>query len=137
METKVCSKCKEEKEVTEFCFRNKIKKQLYGYCKSCKLKDDLLYYSKNKDKYKNKNKVLKERNKNWVKKYKSNLQCEKCGEDESVCLDFHHLDPKEKEFTISDLKWSTYSIKTLKAEIKKCIVVCANCHRKIHAGLIV
>jgi hypothetical protein len=45
-------------------------------------------------------------------------------------LDFHHTDPRAKEFKISQMR----TIPRLKAEIAKCIVICANCHRKGHKG---
>jgi hypothetical protein len=57
--------------------------------------------------------------------------CKYCGEKHPVCLDSHHVDPTEKEGHISQL---TYAPKKLAAELAKCICVCANCHRKLHAG---
>ena len=61
--------------------------------------------------------------------------CTVCDEKEGVCLDFHHLDEKKKDFALSNS--STHSFDTIKREIAKCILVCSNCHRKIHAGLII
>lgn len=58
-------------------------------------------------------------------------KCEKCGYDKCIdALEFHHIDPTKKEFELSGkkLKWDT-----LQAELDKCILVCANCHREIHA----
>lgn len=60
--------------------------------------------------------------------------CIICGEQEPVCIDFHHIDPSSKEFTIG--KHRSRSKEWLTQEIAKCVCVCANCHRKIHAGLI-
>lgn len=60
--------------------------------------------------------------------------CFFCGEKEKACLDFHHLNPMEKDFNVRQKL--TMSIDRLLAEAAKCIVVCANCHRKIHAGLL-
>jgi len=59
-------------------------------------------------------------------------KCERCGlVDDCVDIyDFHHLDPKEKDFSISC--YSGKSLENLKKEVDKCILVCANCHRKIH-----
>lgn len=48
-------------------------------------------------------------------------------------LEFHHLNPAEKDFQISG---GTRSFETLKKEVDKCILVCANCHREIHSGII-
>lgn len=61
-------------------------------------------------------------------------KCQICGYDKCIeALDFHHINPKEKDFSISG---GTRSFETLKPELDKCILVCANCHREIHAGLI-
>lgn len=48
-------------------------------------------------------------------------------------LEFHHLE-NDKDFGISS-KGYTRSWKKVKKEINKCVLVCANCHREIHAGL--
>ncbi len=57
-------------------------------------------------------------------------RCSICGYDKcSEALEFHHLDPKQKAFSISsnsNKKWET-----LEPEIKKCILLCANCHREV------
>ena len=60
-------------------------------------------------------------------------KCIICGYDKCIkAFDFHHLDPEKKDFTIgsnSSISWDR-----LKLEIDKCILVCSNCHREIHAG---
>ena len=57
-------------------------------------------------------------------------ECEKCGYKKSInALEFHHIDPKQKDFSISGKSWS---LERLKKEVDKCIIVCANCHREIH-----
>jgi predicted HNH restriction endonuclease len=47
------------------------------------------------------------------------------------CYDFHHLDPSTKEAKVSQLVH--LSSDKLEVEVKKCIMVCANCHRIIHS----
>lgn len=49
-------------------------------------------------------------------------------------LEFHHLDPQEKDFTLSTN--ANIGFDKAKEEIKKCILVCANCHREIHANML-
>ena len=49
-------------------------------------------------------------------------------------LEFHHLNPDEKDFNIGS-KGYTRSWEEVKTELGKCILVCSNCHREIHAGL--
>ena len=59
-------------------------------------------------------------------------KCEICGYDKcDAALEFHHLNPEEKDFGIA-YKGYTRSFKKCKEEVDKCILVCANCHREIH-----
>ena len=62
--------------------------------------------------------------------------CHFCGELEPVCLDFHHRNPAEKVFNIASCGNGGITVEMVAAEIAKCEVVCANCHRKLHAGLL-
>jgi len=63
--------------------------------------------------------------------YKSSLHCARCPENHVSCMDFHHINPEEKEYAVSDLVSNKMFTKAYK-EIKKCIVLCANCHRRLH-----
>lgn len=49
-------------------------------------------------------------------------------------LVFHHLDPKKKEFGLSE-RGLTRSWEKIKLEIDKCVLLCANCHMEIHDGI--
>lgn len=63
-------------------------------------------------------------------------KCCICGYNKCLqALEFHHIDPSQKDFTISQN--TNMGFEKAIQEIKKCILVCANCHREIHAGLIV
>ena len=58
--------------------------------------------------------------------------CERCGYNKcDGALEFHHLDPNEKDFSISS-SGNTRAWELIKKELDKCIMVCANCHREIH-----
>jgi len=72
----------------------------------------------------------------WFYQMKSEYQCCACGESEPCCLDFHHTNQKNKLASITDLWRKKRSKKIILDEIKKCICVCSNCHRKIHSGII-
>lgn len=62
-------------------------------------------------------------------------KCNLCGYDKlQDALDFHHINPDEKEYSISQ-NGRCHDIKKDLNEVKKCILVCANCHREIHAGM--
>lgn len=82
----------------------------------------------------NKASVVKRRKQNKVLlvEYKGG-KCEICGYNKNIAaLEFHHLDPSQKEFALTG---NTYSLERQKAEADKCILVCANCHREIHNPL--
>lgn len=62
-------------------------------------------------------------------------RCEVCGYDRCVeALDFHHNDLSSKKFGISE-KGYIQSWKKVVEELNKCILICANCHRELHAKL--
>ena len=68
----------------------------------------------------------------WFRGYRGSLSCKECGENHPGCLDFHHRNPKEKDFEVSIAVSRGWSKKRILAEIEKCDVLCANCHRKYH-----
>jgi 5-methylcytosine-specific restriction endonuclease McrA len=51
-------------------------------------------------------------------------------------LEFHHRNPAEKDFVLSSSSIGKRSWDKVAKELDKCILVCANCHREIHSGLI-
>jgi DNA-binding CsgD family transcriptional regulator len=62
-------------------------------------------------------------------------RCRICGYDRyQGALEFHHLDPASKEFNLS-LRGVTRSLETLRAEARKCVLLCANCHAEVEAGV--
>ena len=73
--------------------------------------------------------------KHWALEEKGN-RCYVCGYDRcKEALDFHHLDPTQKEFNLSSRDLSSDWL-IVKPEIDKCVLLCSNCHRELHAGLI-
>lgn len=112
--TKRCPRCGITKDTIEYYTRKRD--GLPGpYCKPCTNEQTL------------------ERQKGMKTKcveYKGGC-CQKCGYDKYIgALEFHHLDPSQKDFDIS--KARSYSFDKAKEELDKCILVCANCHREIH-----
>ena len=62
--------------------------------------------------------------------------CEICGYNKcNRALVFHHLDPNEKDFGFST-KGITRSWNLIEEELKKCVLLCSNCHMEVHDGLI-
>lgn len=63
-------------------------------------------------------------------------KCQCCGYHNYIgALEFHHVDPAQKDFGVSSQGY-THSWDKVKQEIDKCVLVCANCHREIHANII-
>lgn len=122
---KICNKCKIEKEDSEF---NKKKDKLQSFCKSCNSKNLKEHYNKNKEKYKEKNTKRKIVIREYVNSFK--IKCSQCEESHIACLDFHHLE--DKELDIAQMQQRMWSNDRIKKEINKCVVLCANCHRKLH-----
>ena len=59
-------------------------------------------------------------------------KCSICGYNKSLrALEFHHKDPKEKDFGLS-ANGSVHSWAKYWEEVQKCILVCSNCHAEIH-----
>ena len=79
-------------------------------------------------------KSFRNRTKEKAVEYKGG-KCVICGYNRcSSALDFHHIDPSSKDFVIS--QYSNRSWDIVVNELDKCILVCSNCHREIHAGFI-
>jgi len=64
---------------------------------------------------------------------KKNKKCAFCSESEPACLDWHHT--RDKIVDVSQIPKMGWGKEKALEEISKCILVCANCHRKLHAGL--
>ena len=79
---------------------------------------------------------------NFVKNRKQNLtqifggKCCLCGFNDFIeALEFHHVNPEEKEFPLSSNVMR--SIDKQLIEARKCILLCSNCHRGVHAGILI
>jgi hypothetical protein len=133
---KICTCCKEELSQDMFNKNRSRKDGLNNICRDCSRERSKKYYTDNKEIHiKNitarKNKVIQE-NKARVHRIKSRARCHFCTETDPVCLDFHHL--YDKKFEVSRALGTGYGWGVIREEIEKCVIVCANCHRKLHAG---
>lgn len=148
--------CKNEDLGSEvITFSDKLIKSMQLYYDECKSsikvakkfgvsKSSVLKYVKIEVREKMTEQEVKKRRSNsvvsWRKRSKIKLveykggECKCCGYSKCVeAMEFHHLNPKEKDFGISGKSWS---FEKLKKEVDKCIMVCSNCHKEIHAGII-
>jgi hypothetical protein len=82
------------------------------------------------------NKVLKKRKRIFVNKVKSIFGCRICNYRKCLsALEFHHIDSTQKDIAISRLISGNWSVASIKKEMRKCVVLCANCHREVHEEL--
>lgn len=115
---KVCSICKEEKDLSEFYVRTD-RGTPFTYCKSCSRNETLETQHFIKD---------------IAIEYKGG-KCSRCGgKFERNQYAFHHLNPEEKDFEVTSKRG--ISIPELKKELDKCILVCHNCHHEIHHEIV-
>lgn len=133
---KYCKSCNIFKSVNEFN-KNKVKKDgLQDLCRECTKQRFKKYYSENSEFHKkvvfknNKRKLAKR--KIFYEDFKSTLKCSKCNENHPATLDFHHLDKNKKEYDVASMMCRGYSVEKVMTEVNKCIVLCSNCHRKLH-----
>ena len=89
------------------------------------------YYEANKEKVKALSKTNRAVGKARWSAFKCTLKCTKCGFNHPAALDFHHVNPAEKENLVSKMVANGCYAAAME-EVQKCIVLCANCHRIHH-----
>jgi L-asparaginase II len=123
---KRCHACKEEKNENTFSLDKTRKDGLQGTCKQCKKETSNKHYIKNKENIQKKLHMFQNETKDIVKKIKENTPCKDCNiKYPFYIMQFDHI--KEKNFIISK-GLSSRSREDVLSEIKKCEIVCANCH---------
>lgn len=133
---KKCSSCKTDKHPSEFN-KNKTKADgLSNQCRKCSNARSHRHYIENKAQRiaDTASRKPAQRKKCYDYIISLNPKCRHCGEDDLCCIDWHHVDPTQKDGDISKLAWDGY-IRKLITEIAKCIPLCSNCHRKEHYRL--
>ena len=94
------------------------------------------WYGRNTEKKIAQKNARKEGVRIWLREYKETLACLTCGENHPATLDFHHRDSSTKKYTISSMPGRGHRPERILEEIAKCDVLCANCHRKLHASMV-
>jgi hypothetical protein len=137
---KKCSKCGNTKQENEFPTNGG---RLRSQCKACVAERSRLWRLQHpgyataymREYVKNNYPEMKARmdaKRREIAAWKKQRGCTVCGETEPWVLDMHHLDPTEKESNFAQ----SATLKTFLREASKCILLCSNCHRKVHAGVL-
>ena len=137
---KRCYKCGEFKPATEFNADRSRKDGLANRCRTCHNAYDA---------QRSATREAKSMRSTRTRRYRNELRelldqarvdgCQICGETDTACLDFHHLDPSKKHELpkgISQRTWAPNPAtrERIKADLAGCAVLCKNCHAKVHAG---
>jgi hypothetical protein len=131
METKHCPKCGETKTIDLFRNNKKQPDGLYRICKACCKAYEQKAYRNNPKRYIERSVKRVKEKKEWVNQYRQDMSCTRCEEDRWWIIDFHHVDPSQKEYTVSSIA-GKFSDDIVLKEIEKCITLCRNCHYEFH-----
>lgn len=130
MDTKICTKCLEEKEISQFNIKNRNTGRLEARCKTCFNEYTKAHYVKNKEYYLAKARYHEQDHLKITREFlkqKKDVPCKDCAiRYPSFVMDFDHVTGK-KVLDVS--KMTSYTMERIVAEIEKCEVVCSNCHR--------
>lgn len=125
---KTCGRCRQSKPDGDFAWRNKASGLRVSYCKVCRREYDKTHYDHNKGQYLSRNERARSRLREWLRSLKAK-PCADCGGSFPPCvMDFDHIG-SDKEAAISTMINRFASKRRILAEIAKCELVCANCHR--------
>ena len=129
---KQCHRCKVVKDASEFHRYARNRDGLQPYCCPCKRDIDNEHYRKNPRRNYARNKAKAHSNRWWLYEYLKAKKCEweGCIVSDPDMLVFDHLSPKDKRLEVSSMANQTYSLETIKAEVAKCRILCANHHQK-------
>ncbi len=120
------------------CNNKLSKKQIKYCCKSCKQNS---WQIKKRSEYKSKTGLSLQSSKGVLRKivFINELggMCGSCGYNKNIsALEFHHVNPKTKNFNIDARTISNLSMDKIRIELAKCVLICSNCHRELHNPLL-
>jgi len=122
-----CKTCYIEKPLDSYTPSQQRRK---GRCKECQKNYSRQHYLNNKEKYLDKDKIRRDEYRKLIAQYKD-VPCKDCGKKyRPHVMDFDHVNPEEKSFTIGRAVAIGIHKEIVIEEIKKCEVVCSNCHRE-------
>ena len=141
---KHCSNCNQLLPISEF-WKDKSNKD--GYCYRCKACSKKAKGRRIKPSHLRKRQTVRgiapdgitvQQKLDWIRDTKEDKPCACCGRSEHwSAMDYHHLDESSKEFSLSQIrqfKTAEITLEMIKQEIEKCVLLCAICHRMLHAG---
>ncbi len=130
----MCPGCGRELSFAHFNFKRRVDGRLQVYCRDCSRAYIREHYTANREYYVRKASLRNRRLRNElldrVLEYLRAHPCVDCGEADPVVLEFDHIDPSVKAWDVAEKLKAAPAWRTIEAEIAKCVVRCANCHRR-------
>lgn len=135
---KICSKCGLNKPLTDYFVKDGRTGRLHAQCKECYKEHRRTFYADHYARYGElyrqraqlrRARLRKEFRENMLA-YLQKSKCAVCGENDIRVLEFDHINPMTKSFNISQAVSLGHGWKDVVNEMKKCRVLCANCHKK-------
>lgn len=129
---KQCCRCKNIKDTSEFHRSAPRKDGVQSYCRACKKVIDKEHNTRNPRRNYRRTREYSMRNRKWLQEFLKSKQCEweGCTVNDPDMLVFDHLNPAEKREHISIMVHSSFGLKSIREEVAKCRVLCANHHQK-------
>lgn len=116
---------------SKFCGRT-CKKRADGNARNLKYNTDVEYRKKRRSLAKFQGNNYRKIARKYIDEIKNISFCALCGESHFAYLSFHHLNKSTKRDNFHGLLTNRVSMKIIKEEISKCIILYENCHRKYH-----
>jgi hypothetical protein len=131
---KKCDHSKKHTEQTEFNWKFRSLGVRHKTCRECMSIHQKKYFSgpahdRHLQQVKERKDEARRFAREFVYDYLLTHPCEECGESDVRVLEFHHTG--KKDMAVSYMVSNGYSVDRIQAEISKCTILCANCHRKI------
>lgn len=132
---KRCTRCKQPRERKLFNSSLRHRDGLRSWCKRCERDASKEYYEKNPAPYKRRAAIQRNKMRKHLLQVLDDIRrargCAICGTTDVVVLDFHHF---RKGVPLTRMISKSYT--AFNREIRKCVVLCANDHRRVHAGIV-
>ena len=129
---KLCPKCNLELQMSSFTVRKNGR--VSSYCKPCMSLYCRDHYARNAKAHNARRRLARRRyrirNRAYVVEHLRTHPCVDCSEADPTVLEFDHVDPDLKQYTMALLSRTVHSLEKLKREMAKCVVRCVNCHRR-------
>lgn len=130
--SRLCRRCGQIRPESEFNFKNRVRGTRQPYCRSSSRAQVRQHYRANLEYYaakrRKRGRELYQDQRRRVLDYLAAHPCVDCGEADIVCLEFDHV-RGVKRFSVAAMI-GDYAWEAIEAEIAKCVVRCANCHRR-------